>query len=197
MVGISQETNRALQSSVAGLERASYKAITEMNSGAEKLLSASTEFAKSGQAVSETMRAATSATESIRAASGQLSNAADSVKATIAEYGKTRDVFATMIADLKETFDTAKKDAGMTTQLVQKLEAASHQLAIAQEQSETYLKGVTQVLVKAHDSFRENIERTLSEGNRKFHGELSSAVNLLSGAIKNLGDVVDDIPVRR
>ena len=197
MVGISQETNRALQSSVAGLERASYKAITEMNSGAEKLLSASTEFAKSGQAVSETMRAATSATESIRAASGQLSNAADSVKATIAEYGKTRDVFATMIADLKETFDTAKKDAGMTTQLVQKLEAASHQLAIAQEQSETYLKGVTQVLVKAHDSFRENVERTLSEGNRKFHGELSSAVNLLSGAIKNLGDVVDDIPVRR
>lgn len=197
MVGISQETNRALQSSVAGLERASYKAITEMNSGAEKLLSASTEFAKSGQAVSETMRAATSATESIRAASGQLSNAADSVKATIAEYGKTRDVFATMIADLKETFDTAKKDAGMTTQLVQKLEAASNQLAIAQQESETYLKGVTQVLVKAHESFRENVERTLSEGNRKFHGELSSAVNLLSGAIKNLGDVVDDIPVRR
>jgi hypothetical protein len=85
----------------------------------------------------------------------------------------------------------------MTAQLVQKLEAASRQLAIAQEQSETYLKGVTEVLVKAHDSFRENIERTLSEGNRKFHGELSSAVNLLSGAIKNLGDVVDDIPVRR
>ena len=197
MVVASQETNRALQSSVAGLERASYKAITEMNSGAEKLLSASTEFAKSGQAVSEIMRAATSATESIRAASGQLSNAADSVKVTIAEYGKTRDVFATMIADLKETFDTAKKDAGMTTQLVQKLETASNQLAIAQQESETYLKGVTQVLVKAHDSFRENIERTLSEGNRKFHGELSSAVNLLSGAIKNLGDVVDDIPVRR
>lgn len=197
MVGISQETNRALQSSVAGLERASYKAITEMNSGAEKLLSASTEFAKSGQAVSETMKAATSATESIRAASGQLSIAADGVKATIAEYAKTRDAFATMIADLKETFETAKKDAGMTTQLVQKLEAASRQLAIAQEQSETYLKGVTEVLVKAHDSFRENVERTLSEGNRKFHGELSSAVNLLSGAIKNLGDVVDDIPVRR
>lgn len=197
MVGVSQETNRALQSSVAGLERASYKAITEMNSGAEKLLSASTEFARSGQAVSETMRAATSATESIRAASGQLSNAADSVKATIAEYGKTRDVFASMIVDLKETFDTAKRDAGMTMQLVQKLEAASHQLAIAQEQSETYLKGVTEVLVKAHESFRENVERTLSEGNRKFHGELSSAVMLLSGAIKNLGDVVDDIPVRR
>lgn len=197
MVGVSQETNRALQSSVAGLERASYKAVSEMNSGADKLLAASTEFAKSGQAVSETMKAATSATESIRAASGQLAHAADGVKATIAEYGKTRDAFATMISDLKETFDAAKKDAGMTTQLVQKLEAASRQLAVAQEQSETYLKGVTEVLVKAHDSFRENVERTLSEGNRKFHGELSSAVNLLSGAIKNLGDVVDDIPVRR
>ena len=43
----------------------------------------------------------------------------------------------------------------------------------------------------------QNIERTLREGNRQFQRELSTAVQLLSGAVKNLGDVVDDIPVRK
>jgi hypothetical protein len=52
-------------------------------------------------------------------------------------------------------------------------------------------------LVKAHDAFAENVERTLREGNRQFQGELSSAVQLLSGAIKNLGDVIDDFSPRK
>ena len=71
------------------------------------------------------------------------------------------------------------------------------QLASAQKQSEDYLKGVNHVLVEAHDSFAESVERTLREGNRQFQGELSRAVQLLSTAILNLGDLVDEIPARR
>lgn len=50
------------------------------------------------------------------------------------------------------------------------------------------------MLTGAHESFRDNIDKTLGEGNRKFQAELSSSVNYLSTAIKNLADVVDDIP---
>ena len=60
-----------------------------------------------------------------------------------------------------------------------------------------YLRGVSEVLVNAHNAFAENIERTLRAGNGQFQAELSSAVQLLSGAIKNLGDVVDKVPSRR
>jgi hypothetical protein len=84
----------------------------------------------------------------------------------------------------------------MTSEIVGRIEAATAQLSAAQRQSEDYLKGVSEVLVKAHESFAENVERTMREGNRQFQGELSSAVQLLSGAIKNLGDVIDDIPPR-
>ena len=56
---------------------------------------------------------------------------------------------------------------------------------------------VSDVLTKAHESFAQNVERSLREGNRQFQGELASAVQLLSGAIKNLGDLVDDLPTKR
>lgn len=193
----SMETNKSLQNTVASLAQASDKAISGMNSGAQTLQIAANDFAKAGQGVTETMRASATATEAIKAASTQLTMSNDAARAIFADYGKTRDTFAMMVADLKATVENARRDASMTSELIARMEAATQQLAIAQKQSEEYLQGVSDVLVSAHESFRENVERTLREGNRQFQSELSSSVNLLSGAIKNLGDVVDDIPARR
>jgi ABC-type transporter Mla subunit MlaD len=192
----SMETNRSLQASVASLAGATDKAISDMNAGAETLYVAASDFAKAGQGVSETMKASTAATEAIKGASTQLTMATENAKGVFTDYAKTRDTFAMMVSELKSTVDMAKRDASMTSEIIGQIEAASKQLFVAQQHSEEYLKGVSDVLVKAHESFRDNIERTLGEGNRKFQGELSSAVQLLSGAIKNLGDVVDDIPTR-
>ena len=193
----SMETNKSLQNTVASLAQATDKAISGMNSGAETLYVAASDFAKAGQGVSETMRASATATEAIKAASAQLTLSTDGARAIFADHAKTRDTFALMITELKSTFENAKRDASMTSEIIGRIETAAQQLAIAQKQSEEYLQGVSEVLVKAHESFRENVERTLREGNRQFQSELSGAVQLLSGAIKNLGDVVDDIPPRR
>lgn len=70
-------------------------------------------------------------------------------------------------------------------------------LSLPKTQMAEYLRGISEVLVKAHESFAENVERTLREGNRQFQAELSGAVQLLSGAIKNLGDVIDDFSPRK
>jgi ABC-type transporter Mla subunit MlaD len=168
-----------------------------MNLGAETLYVAASDFAKAGQGVSDTMRASTAAVEAIKGASGQLTLATDGARGLFADYGKTRDSFALMVSELKQTIDNAKREASMTSEIIGRIEAAAAQLGTAQKESEEYLRGVSEVLVKAHESFAENVERTLREGNRQFQGELSSAVQLLSGAIKNLGDVVDDISPRK
>lgn len=193
----SVETNKALQGTVASLASATDKAIAGMNSGAEMLYVAASDFAKAGQGVSETMRASSAAVETIKTASVQLSLATTGTKAILEDYGRTRSTFAVMVSELKATIENAKRDASMTSELIGRIEAATSQLSRAQKQSEDYLKGVSDVLVKAHESFAQNIERTLREGNRQFQGELSSAVQLLSGAIRSLGDVVDDIPSRK
>lgn len=197
LLGQSVETNKALQDTVAKLASATDKAITGMNSGAETLYVAASDFAKAGQGVADTMRASTVAVEAIKAASGQLTMATDAARGVLEDYGRTRDTFALMVSELKLTIDTAKREASMTTEFVSRIEAATTQLSAAQKQSEDYLKNVSDVLTKAHESFAQNVERSLREGNRQFQGELASAVQLLSGAIKNLGDLVDDLPTKR
>ena len=193
----SAETNQSLQASVAKLAAATDQAIAGMNAGAETLFVAASDFAKAGDGVSETMRASATATETIRAAAQTLSTAADAARDVIEEHSRTRDVFALMVSDLKSTVESANREASLTSEIVSKFESASSQLAAAQRQAEEYLKGVTEVLSKAHESFAENVQRTLREGNRQFQKELSEAVGLLSGAIKDLGDTLDDRPTKK
>ena len=193
----SVETNKSLQDTVARLAGATDKAITGMNSGAETLFMAANDFAKAGQGVSETMKASTVAIDTIKAASTQLSMATDGARGIFEDYGKTRDTFALMVSELKLTIDNAKREASMTSEIIARIEAAATHLGTAQKESEEYLRGVSEVLVKAHDSFAENVERTLREGNRQFQYELSVAVQHLSSAIKNLGDLLDDLPPKR
>ncbi|MEI8326898.1 MAG: anti-phage ZorAB system protein ZorA, partial [Betaproteobacteria bacterium] len=63
LLGQSVETNKSLQDTVAKLASATDKAITGMNSGAETLYVAASDFAKAGQGVADTMRASTVAVE--------------------------------------------------------------------------------------------------------------------------------------
>lgn len=190
----SMETNKSLQTSVAALAGATDRAISGLNSGAETLYVAASDFAKAGNGVTETMKMSAAATELLKSSSNQLVVATDGAKGIIADYARTRDVFATMVAELRLTVENAKRDAAMTSELINRIQAATKELGAAQQQSEDYLKGVSTALVGAHESFRDNIDKTLGEGNRKFQAELSNSVGLLSSAIKNLGDVLDDIP---
>jgi ABC-type transporter Mla subunit MlaD len=190
----SMETNKSLQISVTALASATDRAISGLNSGAETLYVAASDFAKAGNGVTETMKLTATATESLKASSNQLVSATDGAKGIIADYARTRDVFATMVGELKLTVENAKRDAAMTSELISRIQAATKELGTAQQQSEEYLKGVSAALVGAHESFRDNIDKTLGEGNRRFQKELSDSVGLLSSAIKNLGDVLDEIP---
>jgi hypothetical protein len=191
------ETNHALQETIARLSSATTEAISGMNQGAETLYVAASDFAKAGQGVAETMRAASSAVETIRESAGTLSSATNATRDILADYAKTRDSFALMVTEMRSIVENARKEASMTSEIVKTLNEAAMQLAAAEKQSEEYLKAVSDVLGKAHESFAENVTRTLREGNRQFQKELGDAVGLLSGAIKDLGDTLDDLPAKR
>lgn len=193
----SVETNRSLQETVARLSSATDSAMASMSTGAETLFVAASEFAKAGQGVADTMRASSEAIIIINGASEKLNVAADSIKAILSDYGRTRDAFQIMVTDLKSTVENARREASMTSEIIGRIEAATTQLGIAEKESEEYLKGVSDVLTKSHESFSENIVRTLREGNSQFHKELTTAVGLLSGAVKDLGDTLDELPNNR
>lgn len=191
------KTSGDLQSNVSALTSVTTNAIDRMNSGAETLVIAADDFAKAGQSVVGTMNAAADATGKIQSSAQLLNSATASVQEVFDGYRRTSDALAAMLADLKTTMDTAKKEAGMTTQLVSQLKAAADHLGQAQQQADTYLQSVNKVLSEAHQSFANEISNTLRQGNNQFQQELSQAVSLLRSGIQELGDTLDDLPGRK
>lgn len=191
------KTSGDLQSNVSALTAVTTSAIDRMNSGAETLVIAADDFAKAGQGVAGTMNAATDATGKIQSSAQSLSAVTTSVQQMFADYRRTSDALAAMLADLKTTMDTAKKEAGLTTQLVSQLKAAADQLGQAQQQADSYLQGINKVLVETHQSFANEIANTLRQGNSQFQQELSQAVGLLRSGIQELGDTLDELPGRK
>ena len=197
LVRQSVEISRSLQGSVTVLTEATSDSISRMNAGAELLFVASSDFAKAGQGVSESLKGSSGAIDKIQAAASSLSNAMKDTMEILGDYRKNRDAFALMVADLKTTIQNAKKEAFMTSDVVEKLQAAASQLGNAQKQSEEYLKGISDVLTKAHEAFAANVEKTLHRGNSQFHVELSTAVNVLSAGIQDLGDMLENVSAKR
>lgn len=191
------DTNRSLENTVAQLSGVTTQAIAGMNDGAKTLTTAVADFAKAGQGVADTMKAAGEATGNIKVASGTLSAATAAVKDVLADYGRTRDAFANMVTELKSVTENARRDAAMTSEIIARIESATGKLGEAQIQVEKYLEGIKQVLVETHESFAEQVVQTLGKGNSKFQEELRTAVAILSTAIKDLGETLEDIPDKR
>lgn len=188
------KTSSDLQSSVSALSSATTSSIDRMNSGAEMLAIAADDFAKAGQGVAGTMNASADATGKIQTSAQSLSTATASIQQMFADYRRTSDALAAMLADLKATVETAKKEAGMTTQLVGQLKAAADQLGRAQQQADSYLQGINKVLTETHQTFSAQLTKTLGTANTDFQKEMGVAVGMLSGSIKDLSDTLDDLP---
>jgi hypothetical protein len=191
------KTSVDLQSSVSALSAATTSSIERMNSGAETLAIAADDFAQAGQGVTNTMNAASEATTKIQTSAQLLSSAHATIGQMLTDYRHTSTTFATLLSDLKVTMETAKKEAGMTTQLVTQLKLAADQLGQAEKQAEVYLQGINKVLAETHQSFAAEISKTLRQGNSTFQTELSQAVSALRGGIQDLGDTLDQIPSRK
>lgn len=190
-------TNVAIQDSIEKLSNVTIDAIKGMNSGAETLRQASDSFAKAGARVTETVNASATTITEIHQASSSIAQATTAAKAVLSDYKQTSEVLAKMVSELQVITENAKREVGMTTEVVARLKSATDQLAAAQTQSENYLKGINDVLVGVHKDFAKNLKETLGESRRAFQGELETAVNIVSAAVKDLGDTLEEIPGRR
>ncbi len=192
----SVETHRSLQDAVTKLTGTTTEAIGRMNQGADTLLAASTEFAKAGRGVADTMNASTAAVGEIKTATSSLASAAGAVKDVVADSARTRDAIANMVSDLRQVTENAKREAGVTAAAIARIEAAATKLGEAQLKADDYLQGVNRVLSETHKAFADNVAQSLRTHNSLFQEELRKAVDMVSAAVRDLGDTLEDATVR-
>ena len=175
----------------ANLENAGQSAF---KSAAGQLQSAGQDVQRVGQSFSQNF---SQANQDMAQAASAMAQAAHSISASMVEQSRLQQQVASMAADLRSTVELARRDAGLTSELVSRLEQAARNLALAEGKAGDYLQSVSQVLGDAHAAFAENVEQTLVRGNNQFQRSVVSAVEALEGAIEELSDTLNQVPVSR
>lgn len=189
-----QQASSAMRDAIERLQTTTNTNVERMGLGAERLLGASTSLSDNLGSMKQASDGLGSMADKLNASAGTLSSALVATQQSLGEQKSVRDALSAMVTDLRSTVENAKREASMTTELVNSLQVASQRLTEAQRTADTYLAGVTEVMGEAHGAFAKQMEVTLREGNRVFHEELAQATGLLKGAIQDLGDVLDNLP---
>lgn len=190
-----QRAEASMRDTVERIRSSTDSHLDRMAVGAERLLGASDRLSDNLGLMKAGSDGLSGSAERLNAAAGVLATATTATQQALGEHKAVRDTLATMVADLRATIETARRESTVTGDLVAGLQQASQRLTEAQRASVLNLEEATEAIGEAHGEFAKQVEITLREGNRAFHAELAQATGLLKGAIQELGDVVDNLPV--
>ena len=175
-----------MQQSVASLERTTTSSIDKLNTGARTIEQGATAFAQAGDKVTGAMNQASTVAGKLTEVSGALTASSSALQGVLSDYRTNREATGSMLTELKSVVESAKREASLTQQALDRIQTAATKLAAAQQETEAYLEGVSEVLAEAHGKFADGLTRTLDRANSDFHSKLSGAVGLLRSAIEEL-----------
>jgi hypothetical protein len=187
------EVSAEIGNSVRAMQAVTTDAITRMNSGAEVLYVASSDFAKAGQAVTGVLTQATNISDKLLQSAGAINTSTRTLESVVADYKATRETLAAMLTELGRLVDSAKREAALTDDVLSRIEGATAKLVEAQVKADTYMEGISAVLGEAHEAFADNMEKTLGQANRQFYEQISTATALLRSAIEELEATLSSI----
>ena len=175
-----------MSDSVATLSRTTTSAIDRMNGGAELIANASQEFSEAGKSVSGVLNKSSTLVDRITSSSRSIENSTNALEESLRDYKLQRSSISEMLTEIRTTVELAKKEAGLTADVLSKLEKATSQLGQAELAAEAYLANVSKVLAESHESFTREMNNSVNTANREFHNNLKTAVDLLATTIGDL-----------
>ena len=178
--------SQVMSQSVSTLSNATTSSVDKLSAGADLLNTAATNFATAGDSVASVMGQAATVSARLTEVSGSLTTSASAVQEALQDYRAQRDAVTRLLADVRAIVELARKEASITADVLQRIESSTEKLGAAQTAADAYLDGVSQVLAKSSEVFRESVVSTLSKVNHDFHTKLTSAVGLLSTAVQEL-----------
>lgn len=189
--------SRSIVHSVAALSSATTSTIDKMNVGALRLENAATSFAQAGERVTSAMNLAATVGEKLTSLAGQLTTSSAALQEVLRDYQSQRQAVATLLSEVKGIVELARKEASVTTDVLQRIENSATKLGQAHKTADQYLEGVNRVLEESSIAFRDAVVGTLGKVNNDFHKQLAEAVGLLSGTVQELEVTLGSLAPKR
>jgi hypothetical protein len=184
---------RDMQSTVASLTESTQDAMERFEAGTRRLETAVGKIYQSAMELAGNLKAASEIVSQLRDATTASEESLAAAKKLVDRMGKGTEQLSEALATVQTILENAQRDAQTTSDLVAGIESSSAALTRARTDTTDFLSTLEDALVKAHDDFGRQVERSLNTTTKVFHQDLETATRQLSGIVKELGDVLDDL----
>jgi len=194
MTEVVEGVNRAvaeMKSAVMAMRNTTGEAMLSFNKGADTLSLAAQDFARAGQGVSSALDKTALVAGQLTQAAGNVAAASSGLGEMFADYRGTRDSMIELVGSLQLLVEQVRREASMSGEVISRIESATAKLVAAQQNADSYLTKVSEVIAVAHESFSDGMVKAVGEANRDFHQALSDSVKLLREGIHELESTLD------
>ncbi len=174
------------QESIDAIRDVSIRAVDGMNQGALTIGSAAQRFETAGSSVTRALDDSAAFIEQVKASSNALQAASLAVNNGFEKYDATRKTVDSQVLALAGLIDSAKREAGVSQQLIEGVESSVKALRTAEEDSRRNLSAVNDQLVSAFEIFGNSlvsqVQRVVGETDKN----ISVLSNQLTGVVQEL-----------
>jgi ElaB/YqjD/DUF883 family membrane-anchored ribosome-binding protein len=174
-----EENIRAIQNVATG-------AISGMNDGALVMREAAEKFTKAGDSVSDVFDKSRAVTGQLEQAAATLQLASASVRTAFEKYDSTRESVQNYVLQLQSLVENAKKEAGLSSQMLSDLERILGALQTAERQSTDYLNQVNSVLEGSFQKFGQEMVAQVEALKTSSDSLLTGSLSALEGAVQSM-----------
>lgn len=150
-------------------------------------------FETAGGAVSIVFERSTKVAETLSSAASSLQTTSTAVQRGFEQYDSTRKTVDTQVAALMGLIESAKKEAGVSQELVSSIKASAEAMRKSEEEARVHLDQVNVALVKAFSDFGTSlvsqVKSTIAETDRHLAqgtGHLNGVVQELANALQRM-----------
>lgn len=174
-----EENIRAIQNAATG-------AISGMNDGALVMRDAADRFTKAGDSIGGVFDKSREVTDQLAQTASTLQLASASVRTAFEKYDESRESVQGYVLQLQNLVDNAKKEAGLSSQMLADLERILSSLQTAEKQSTDYLNQVNAALKGSFQQFGQEMVAQVDALKVSSDTLLSGSLNALEGAVQSM-----------
>ena len=174
-----EENIRAIQNVATG-------AISGMNDGALVMNEAAVKFTTAGDSVSNVFDKSRVVTEQLEQTATTLQLASATVRTAFEKYDSTRESVQNYVLQLQSMVENAKKEAGLSSQMLSDLERILAALQTAERQSTDYLNQVNSVLEGSFQKFGQEMVAQVEALKTSSDTLLTGSLSALEGAVQSM-----------
>jgi hypothetical protein len=186
---ISEQVNKT-QQNIDAFSQVSTSAIDGMNQGALTMGAAAQRFETAGNSVTEVFKASTGVADKLNTSASSLQAAASAVQKGFDQYDTTRRTVDQQVAALMGLIESAKKEAGVSTELINNIKASADSLLKAEAESRQHLDAVNDALAVAFKRFGDELVQVLKKTITETDRHLSAGTSHLNGVVQEFASAV-------